>query len=207
METPSVKPTPLCDKKHEQAMADFLSKHERDVIRAAHVPETLVDADTEEGRDVFALAKMGRGSFLHGPCGTGKTTAAAVAARLWTARRINPSPRDKAKFVTERELIDEAMDFRGEHTLTRSARMVGLLVIDDLGVSELSGKVKEVWVPTLTELIDHRVANGLVTVFTSNMRLGELGGMWGGIAGERLVSRIAGACNIRHMGGRDRRIA
>ena len=86
--------------------------------------------------------------------------------------------------------------------MLKRAERYDLLALDDLGAERATDWALE----TLTRLIDTRTMRGLPTVITSNYRLGELRDLWGGVTGQRIASRIAGACDIAHLGGEDRRL-
>ena len=78
-----------------------------------------------------------------------------------------------------------------------------LLALDDLGA-----ECPTEWaVETLSSLIDARTAAGLPTVVTSNYRIGQVRDLWGGMAGKRVASRLAGACECIEVTGPDRRLA
>lgn len=110
-----------------------------------------------------------------------------------------------AKLVTAKDLLDTVREGygTGDSDVIRFARRYDLLALDDLGLERPTPWVME----TLSGLIDSRVKDGLPTIVTSNYALGELGRLWGGIEGARLVSRLGGACEPVEMAGGDRRLA
>lgn len=155
-------------------------------------------ADCPEGRRVYSLALAGRGSYLYGATGRGKTWAAACAVRLAAegGRR--------ARLVTSRRLLEEirgGYDGGDRFALDRAAR-TWLLVLDDLGAERPTDWAIE----QLTGLVDERVSAGLPTVVTSNYAPGELGRLWGGMPGARIASRLGGACEMVEVAGPDRRL-
>lgn len=155
-------------------------------------------ADSELGRRVYALARSGRGAYLWGEPGTGKTHAAACAVRMFSERG------SRARLVTAKRLLDEVRagyDGGDGDALARAER-VPLLALDDLGAE----RPTEWAVEQLSGLIDARTARGLPTVLTSNYRVGALRDLWGGMAGKRVASRLAGACECIEVAGPDRRI-
>ena len=156
------------------------------------------EAESDVGALVLQRAEQGRGSYLWGPCGTGKTYAAAHAVRAYAL-----SGR-KAKLITAKALLDGIKGGYdgGDTGVLERAERYDLLALDDLGAERATDWALE----TLTRLIDARTSHGLPTVVTSNYRLGELRDLWGGVAGQRIASRIAGACDIAHLGGEDRRL-
>ncbi len=168
------------------------------LVRRAGLRGAYAEADCPLGRKVYGLAKAGRGTFLWGGCGTGKTHAAACAVRLAVIAGR------KARLVTAKRLLDEVKGGfdSGERDALRRYGAIDLLALDDLGAERSTP-----WsVGELTDLVDERVARGLPTVVTSNYRLGELRDIWGGVDGARLASRLAGACDIVEVSGPDRRL-
>ena len=49
-------------------------------------------------------------------------------------------------------------------------------------------------------------SDGLPTIVTSNYRIGQIRDLWGGMAGKRVASRLAGACRAIEVKGQDRRL-
>ena len=166
-------------------------------------------ADCGLGRQVWEAAEAGRGTLLHGEPGTGKTWAAACCCRLWVERRC-PSVRRVARLATFRGLLDEERDGYGEGSSARGAlrdaESLPLLVLDDLGAERVTAWTLE----RLTALLDARdpdASKGLVTVVTSNLRVGALRDLYGGTEGKRIASRLCGMCDVREVLGPDRRLA
>ena len=167
-------------------------------LRKAGLFGEYAQADTPEGRAACERARDGRGTFLFGPCGTGKTLSAACAVRMFAEEG------KRAKLVTAKQLLDsirEGFDGGDKGALQRAERY-DLLALDDLGVERSTEWALE----TLTRLIDTRTTRQRPTIVTSNYRLGELRDRWGGISGQRIASRIAGACERVEMGGEDWRL-
>lgn len=168
-------------------------------LRKCGLAGPYASADCGLGRRVYALAREGRGAYLWGEPGTGKTHAAACAVRMYCSRGM------RARLVTAKRLLDEVRDGYGggdRGALARAER-VPLLALDDLGAE----RPTEWAVETLSSLIDARTAAGLPTVVTSNYRIGQVRDLWGGMAGKRVASRLAGACEPIEVTGPDRRLA
>ena len=168
-------------------------------LRKAGLRGTYAEAACAVGEDAYRRARDGRGTYLWGLPGRGKTYAAAAAVRMavmagWDAR-----------LVTAKALLDavKAEWDGGEKGTIHRAERYRLLALDDLGVERPTEWAME----TITGLIDARVASGLPTIVTSNFSLGELRDRWGGIPGMRIASRLGGACERIQMGGADRRLA
>lgn len=166
-------------------------------LRKAGLFGAYAEADSPEGRACFQRYAKGRGSYLWGTCGTGKTYAAACAVRMVALDG------GRAKLMTAKALLDgiKAEWDGGERDVLQRAERYDLLALDDLGMERPTDWAKE----TITRLIDTRTMRGLPTIITSNYRLGQLRDIWGGVEGDRLASRIMGACERVEMSGPDRR--
>lgn len=167
-------------------------------LRKAGLRGAYADAECELGAEAFERAMDGRGTYLYGLPGRGKTYAAAAAVRMAVLRGL------RARLRTSKGLLDaiRAEWDGGERVALACAQSCDLLALDDLGVE----KPTEWAVETITDLVDARVAAGLPTIVTSNYGLGELRDRWGGMAGMRLASRIGGSCERVEVTGRDRRL-
>ena len=167
-------------------------------LRKAGLRGTYADAACAVGEDAYRRARDGRGTYLWGLPGRGKTYAAAAAVRMavmagWDAR-----------LVTAKALLDavKAEWDGGEKGTIYRAERYRLLALDDLGVERPTEWAME----TITGLIDARVASGLPTIVTSNYSLGQLRELWGGMPGARIASRLGGACERIEVTGPDRRL-
>ena len=110
-----------------------------------------------------------------------------------------------ARLVTAAGLLAEARAALGDRAAfdaVSHASTVPLLCVDDLGAERPTDWAVE----TLSRIVDARVSAGLPTVVTSNLGVGALRDLWGGAAGKRLASRLAGACERIEVGGEDRRV-
>lgn len=167
-------------------------------LRKAGLRGTYAEAACSVGEEAYRRARDGRGTYLWGLSGRGKTYAAAAAVRMavmagWGAR-----------LVTAKALLDavKAEWDGGEKGTIHRAERYRLLALDDLGVERPTEWAME----TITGLIDARVASGLPTIVTSNFSLGELRDRWGGMPGMRIASRLGGACERIEVTGPDRRL-
>ena len=159
-------------------------------------------ARSDVGERVCALVESGRGAYLWGEPGRGKTYAAAHAVRV--AVESSRGSKLPAKLVSAKHLLDSIRDgFNGgDRDALRRAEAVPLLALDDLGAERTTDWAIE----TLGSLIDARTAEGLPTIVTSNYSLGQLRELWGGMPGARIASRLGGACERIEVTGPDRRL-
>lgn len=161
-------------------------------------------AKSELGDYVCALVDAGRGAYLWGEPGRGKTHAAAQAVRTAVERQKTVLV-DDAWLITTKHLLDAVKDGYGtkDTGVLKRAGSVRVLALDDLGVERPTDWAIE----TLSDLVDTRCAAGLPTIVTSNYSLGQLSELWGGMAGKRIASRLAGACERIEVTGQDRRLS
>ncbi|MCM1296919.1 MAG: ATP-binding protein [Muribaculaceae bacterium] len=106
----------------------------------------------------------GKGLYLCGPWGSGKTHMAVIAARgaLWHGRKV--------RFVSSVDLVRElkdSFDHGGTGETMAPYKNATLLVIDDIGKEYASAIVLNM----LAEIISTRYAHRRPTVFTSNYML------------------------------------
>lgn len=111
--------------------------------------------------EAVKLALDHKGAYLHGNMGTGKTHLAACAA--------NQAAKDgrKVAFLHYPSFCDrlQRMYYSGEYRKeAEKCRYADLLVIDDIGAEEVTGRNRMV----LLSILDARMQNGKMTWFTSN---------------------------------------
>ena len=190
--------TSTADSELEAALAQAMASR----LRKAGLVGRYASARSELGDRVLALVRSGAGAYLWGLPGRGKTWAAAHVVRE-VVEGSAPHGRVPARLVTAKALLDMVRDgFNGgdRGALARVER-VPVLALDDLGAET----VTPFSVETLTALLDARYAAGLPTVVTSNLSLGALRDLWGGLGGARAASRIAGMCERIEVAGEDGR--
>lgn len=152
---------------------------------------------TEELRGKIKTAiEKGRGIYLFGTVGSGKTHAAyAIVKRFAEVGR--PAP----MFWNMTELVHELkidMD-RKEKSYTSEdiINAKNLLIIDDLGAERMSEWVAEV----IYLLVNRAYVDMRPIVITSNLKPSELADR----VGERIASRIVEMCDMIKLEGQDRR--
>lgn len=170
--------------------------------RQAGLRGPYLEADCELGRRLYGMAGEGRGAYLFGNPGVGKTWAASCAVRL-AIEAQDPLRPASARIVSSKRLLEEvkAGYDGGDGDALASAEKVRLLALDDLGMERPTDWAVE----TLAELLDARTMAGLPTIVTSNYRIGQVAEMWGGMPGKRVASRLAGSCEVVEVTGADRR--
>ena len=151
-----------------------------------------------------------KGLFLWGACGTGKTYAVyalvmyliAIDEDVWVFNLPKLLNVIKASFK-KKSIYDESTDdysYAFVHDMKDIDKLVkvGILIIDDIGAEKPTEWVAE----TLYSIINERYEKMKITIFTSNLSLDDLALK----LGDRIVSRIAGMCEIYELKGDDKRL-
>lgn len=151
---------------------------------------------------VRASLAAGRGLYLCGPVGSGKThLAMAVLRESWPEWSGYAEP-----MVDMLEEIKRGFDKDSgivSEDVFRRYMGLPLLVIDDLGKERVSD-----WVATaIYHIVNDRWAqrHKVMTIITSNYSRTDLEGVYRP-HGEAIASRIAGMCDVLELTGADRRI-
>lgn len=145
----------------------------------------------------------GRGLYIRGGTGAGKTTAACAMARALVYSGYN------VLVTTTLSMLDAIRDgydsgLRGADAIARWATC-DLLVLDDLGKENANS-----WaMTTLFQVVNERYESMLPTIFTSQYRIDEIEKRMSR-SGERetaaaIASRIRETCEVVDLGNRDRR--
>lgn len=143
-----------------------------------------------------------KGLLLAGPTGTGKTH---LAAAIMNTRVQYGLP---TVFVVVPELLNDIRTAIGKGVETTelmdTVQEAECLVLDDLGTEKMTEWVAE----QLFVLINARLLNRKLTIITANFdRIADMAARIGGIAGQRIVSRLAEMCDWVRLEGPDRRFA
>lgn len=155
----------------------------------------------EEGKGLFLFSKPTATNKFG--TGNGKTTSAITILNEFTILQTMRHIKGEIKLETNPSLFVKASDFqntynsqfRGTQEMGQQASMryynykslmkeVQMLVLDDIAIRNCT----EAFQGELYEVIDHRCVEELATIFTSNVDLGELAGIFG----DRIASRIEG---------------
>jgi DNA replication protein DnaC len=149
-------------------------------------------------RDIDAQLDAGRGLWLYGGPGTGKTELAMLVSKTaLTAGRsvaVYTLPRLLAEI---RKTFDAGSDATYLDLLDRLAE-VDLLHIDDVGAEQTSPWVLE----QLYAIVNARYEEERAIVLTTNLERDALAGQ----IGERTVSRLEQMCEILPLFGADQRL-
>lgn len=143
-------------------------------------------------------ANEGKGLVLWGPTGTGKTHFAVACLRNWLARG------GTGAYLSMPDAVDRMRGDFGEAAaqVLEAVGSAGLLVLDDLGAERRTDYTLE----AAYRLINQRLMSGLPAVATTNYSPDDLAARYGGVEGERIVSRLAGLGEWIEVQGRDWRM-
>ncbi len=152
--------------------------------------------------------RKAQGLYLAGQVGTGKTHTAWGAVVAWcTATGVRPTSGPEVDwgmrsappviFTRMTDLLDDLPPGHDSRQRIRDCQNAALLVIDDLGAEKASEWTQE----RFYSVIDHRYANCLPLIVTSNLPPAKLAEQ----TGERAASRLAEMCQVVAMTGTDRR--
>lgn len=167
-------------------------------MRKAGIPERYLFAQHEMAASMADSVASGKGYYIDGPQGTGKTHLAYSVARLCVMTGI------KTTCVSSTALM-EAYRFRSKEDadLTRRLMACGLLVIDDLGKESPTQYACE----RLFEIVDTRYNSMRPIIVTSNYSRGEIARkLTEGDVGKSIASRLSEMTQRIHIDGEDRRL-
>lgn len=175
------------------------------------VPKRYLDVAPDFAR-MEALTD-GRGLYIFGDRGNGKTKAACSVLKAYVARHTSESGWCSARFMSASRWLDSIQDTYGRWSASaedafQRAAGVNFLVLDDIG--KVGSRVSEWSVGKLFRLVDERYNDKKTTVFTSRYKLSGLAQRLA-VEGDDetpgdMVSRIRETCEAIPMMGRDYRI-
>lgn len=167
-------------------------------LRASGVPERYLGAEHDMAPAMADSVSAGKGFYLDGPQGTGKTHLAYSVARICIDRGI------KTACVSSTALMEAYRNRNREDAeLTRRLKACKLLVIDDLGKESPTQYACE----RLFEIIDTRYNSMRPIIVTSNYSRGEIARkLTEGDVGKSIASRLSEMTQRIHIDGEDRRL-
>jgi len=157
------------------------------------------DANNRQAIEDARAWDFKRGFLIAGPVGTGKTHLACALGHRWIAEINKHLFWLTTAFVLRRlrtAIQDDALDPAYELGVFAD---VPLLILDDLGAEARTEWGEE----QLFELVNRRTLQDAPTIVTTNYRAEDLAKR----IGERIVSRLRGACETVELLGEDRRLS
>lgn len=209
--------TPTCEARNDlrQWELDRRNERRRELLQRSEIPERLARSTFEGFEHWFSPAaergleavtryvggwdanrEMGKGLYLCGGVGTGKTRLAAATALELVRRRGVPILFHTAPTLLDRLRPSEGRDERA--AWMSAATGAELLVLDDLGAENPSEWAQE----RIFVLVNERTRRSLPTIYTSNVGPKDLAGR----VGERTRSRIVETSDFVLMDGPDYRV-
>ena len=195
------------EREHEEARAREReeARKRREAYERAGIRPRFLGAESPLAGAVMDGVRRGRGAYLFGPVGTGKTHLASAVARMAVDAGMRVRVTDMPGVVAR---IRGTFGGTGsEEGVLAGLSRCGLLVIDDLGKEPPTD-----W--TLTQVfrvVNDRYETMRPTVVTSQYELKALGGRLsrnGDVdTALAIVSRLSEMCDKREMRGEDRRLA
>ena len=166
--------------------------------------ERMFDVDSERIKSLYLWSESP---------GTGKTTTASALLNAYLTanyigslkRGLQPEQRpamflDVNIWQTDYNLASMTNDDAGLAKVTatmRKAMTVDFLVMDDVGIRSASESFKSL----VHAVINARTTNGLPTIFTSNLAIGEMATVFDA----RLADRMRDQCLTLHFAGESKR--
>lgn len=183
---------------HEECEA-LIKKYERIGLdkRFWLLPKFNLEPGNKKAFEVvseFITNRNGKGIFLFGPAGTGKThLVAKIAQETDLETKFIKMPK---LLLQLRANFNTPNSWRNEDIINKLAEQP-LLIIDDLGAEKTSDWVEE----TIYLLIDERYGKELPTILTSNYSLSDIAKR----VGDRVASRITEMCRVVEINTSDKR--
>ncbi|WP_044640857.1 primosomal protein DnaI [Risungbinella massiliensis] len=158
---------------------------QKDLFKSMHIPmditsSSLDQIDFTKGRakaiaaafdfcEQFSQGKLpSKGLFLHGPLGVGKSIIAGSIANKLVENGIDSFMVYVPDFIRE---VRNSIEDRSLGEKLSLFKSVSLLILDDIGAEYLTPWVRD---EVIGAILHYRAANGLPTMYTSNLSLDEL---------------------------------
>lgn len=187
-----------------------------DLVNRAHIPKRFEKAalaqfkTTDENKKATALALMmangsrfGKGMYIYGPKGTGKTLLASMIGNAWLEKGKS------VVFVSVQELAAKLRNavYSSSRVSLKEYQEAKLLILDDLGAEILSEWAAQ----QLVRIVDIRYRELRPTIVTSNYSLQDLSRRFAKSfkendevsSGQRLISRLTAMCVPAELPGED----
>lgn len=197
-------PQAIADQEVAQARADEQLRREQAeqnaiTIAKAGIPKRYLNARHANTQMVVDLVREGKGAYIFGGNGTGKSTLAYAAALTLIEQGIN------VFCVSTYDLMDAMRSRKDEDRIMfEKARTCSVLVLDDLG-KEASNT--EYACEKLFAIVDSRDKAMKPTIVTSNFKLSEIArNITEGAVGTAIASRLCATCKQIPMTGKDWRL-
>lgn len=158
------------------------------------------EACRQYARDFLDNLKSGKGLFITGTVGTGKTHL-AISIIDYIARILKRKIYGRIIFTTAIDLLSEikySYETKDTEGTVNFYEECDLLVIDDLGIEKSTDWTHELFY----KIIDSRYSNMLPTIITTNLTDIEIKEK----LSERIISRIYEMCQGVKLTGKDYRI-
>jgi DNA replication protein DnaC len=169
--------------------------------RGSRYAEALETCRAYAGR-LPAMLESGRGLYLHGGTGSGKTHLAACIANAALDLEITVAFGSLGGLLRELRGTFARDSRETEADAFRRVSGMGLLVIDDFGAGRIGDRATDWEREQLYELVDDRYSRLAPVVWTSNLTIRELGGA---NVDRRVRERIGETCEPVDFGGESAR--
>lgn len=159
-------------------------KRIRELIQSHYIPKDIlegtfeeIDIDPERSAAIeaaiqycyaFSEGKPSKGLYLYGNLGVGKSRIAGAIARELVHYGVDSIMVYVPDFMRE---IKDAIREGAVNDKLDALKTASVLILDDIGAESLSPWVRD---EVLGAILQYRVAEGLTTVYTSNLALDEL---------------------------------
>lgn len=158
-------------------------KKRQELLKSHKIPKSVLSStfetiDFDERADVIMQAieycesfQKGiprNGLYLHGNFGVGKSHIAAAVANYLTGLGIDCFMIYVPDFVQE---VYQSIQKGNTHQLIDAVKQVKVLILDDIGAENLNPWIRD---EIFGAILQHRMAEELTTIFTSNLSLNEL---------------------------------
>ncbi|MCY9554492.1 primosomal protein DnaI [Paenibacillus apiarius] len=156
----------------------------------------------------FRAGETDKGLYLFGSYGVGKSRIAGAIANEMAGRGFDVAMVYVPDFFEE---IKDAIGTNGVREKVDAIKNVTVLILDDIGAEPLSSWLRD---GVLGTILNHRMQNRLLTVYTSNLDMSELRQHIGSVKDEkmfnerkanRIMERIEPFVQVVQVNGRNRR--